>query len=91
MMERSCTIPVNARASGPGGARVYIATADQARLLIEGVMCKPVRNRSGLIRYLQMRTAPPVKCFCSISAQANFTISQTANLYEHQGSKRKGL
>ncbi len=62
----------------------------QARLLVEGGICKEVRSPSGILRYLMLHR-PSVKKFATILAQGNFTIATSGNLHEHVISKGKGL
>jgi hypothetical protein len=63
----------------------------QARLLVEGGICEEVRSPTGILRHLRMRRNPPMKKFGSILAEADFTTTQTGNVYEHIESKGKGL
>jgi hypothetical protein len=66
-------------------------TAHEAHLLVQGCICDEVRSPTGILRYLRMRRNPPMRMFASLLAQADFTVTRTANLHEHKESKRKGL
>lgn len=73
----------------PDGELVYRANPEQARRLIESGWCTEEKHHRSV--FLRMKSNPPAKGFTSCSAQANFTVSQIANLFEHIQSKQKGL